>query len=92
MDHLLPSSFLACFSFPFMLSRQKGLKALNDRLKLKETVSEAWPDLDDASSSALPPSTPHVDHTSVTIDMNPSDSISAKSTNGDDSNHQLTTA
>jgi hypothetical protein len=50
--------------------RQKALKALNDRMKVKDTVTEAWPDLNETPHNPLLPPTHQVDYSSTTIDMN----------------------
>ena len=42
------------------------MKALNDRMKAKETVNESWPDLDETSQTPLIDS---AQNSSVTIDM-----------------------
>ena len=46
------------------------MKALNDRMKVKDTVTEAWPELDETQQSPLLPPTHQIDPSSVTIDMN----------------------
>ncbi|CAF1599323.1 unnamed protein product [Adineta ricciae] len=71
--------------------RQKALKALNDRMKIKDSTTEAWPELDDAQQSPLLPATTHqVDNSSVKIDMNNLMDIS--SSRKDDLNQQATTS
>ncbi|CAF1972951.1 unnamed protein product [Rotaria magnacalcarata] len=49
--------------------RQKALKALNDRMKVKDLSSEAWPELDEVESPLLPP-THQLETASTIIDMN----------------------
>ncbi|UJR21963.1 hypothetical protein I4U23_025031 [Adineta vaga] len=50
--------------------RQKALKALNDRMKVKDSTNDAWPELDDTQQSPLLPPTHQVPSSSVQIDMN----------------------
>ncbi|CAF0756152.1 unnamed protein product [Adineta ricciae] len=60
--------------------RQKALKALNDRMKAKETVNESWPDLDEPSQS------PFIDpaqNSSITIDMSNLDEPTSGATKED---------
>ncbi|CAF1163854.1 unnamed protein product [Rotaria sordida] len=54
--------------------RQKALKALNDRMKLKDLPSEAWPELEESQSPLLPP-THQLEPSSIIIDMNNSNKI-----------------
>jgi hypothetical protein len=49
--------------------RQKALKALNDRMKVKETTSEAWPEIDETQQKPLLAQTHQTQNPSVTIDM-----------------------
>ncbi|CAF4744939.1 unnamed protein product [Rotaria socialis] len=49
--------------------RQKALKALNDRMKVKDLSSEAWPELDEVENPLLPP-THQLETASTIIDMN----------------------
>ncbi|CAF3810438.1 unnamed protein product [Rotaria sordida] len=53
---------------------QKALKALNDRMKLKDLPSEAWPELEESQSPLLPP-THQLEPSSIIIDMNNSNKI-----------------
>ncbi|CAF1300158.1 unnamed protein product [Adineta steineri] len=70
--------------------RQKALKALNDRMKVKDTSSEAWPELDDTQQNPLLPPTHHIDSSSVKIDMNNLHGISTS--NKEDLNQEQTTS
>ncbi|CAF3157790.1 unnamed protein product, partial [Rotaria sp. Silwood2] len=54
--------------------RQKALKALNDRMKLKDSASEAWPDLDENQSPLLPP-THQLEPSSIVINMDNSNKM-----------------
>jgi len=50
--------------------RQKALKALNDRMKNKDTTSEAWPEIDDTQQiSPLLTQNPMISTATTTIDM-----------------------
>ena len=75
--------FVFAFSFnaivSLFLSRQKALKALNDRMKSEKTGVDSWPEMDDPSQTPLLPSTHSNDPTSVTIEMN-KDNLNQSST------------
>lgn len=51
------------------------MKALNDRMKLKDTPSESWPELDEVESPLLP-TTHQLDNKATIIDMNNSNKMS----------------
>ncbi|CAF1135946.1 unnamed protein product [Adineta steineri] len=59
--------------------RQKALKALNDRMKTKESTNEAWPELDETHQTSLHNQNDHIQNSSVTIDM--TNSIDSSSSN-----------
>ena len=65
--------------------RQKALKALNDRMKSKDSPSEAWPEMDEIHQTPLLPPTHEPDNSSVIIDMK-------NSQIKDDLNQQQTTS
>lgn len=70
--------------------RQKALKALNDRMKAKDSSSEAWPDLDETQQSPLLPHTHHIESSSVSIDMNNLNEMTTSTK--EDLNHPQTTS
>jgi hypothetical protein len=49
--------------------RQKALKALNDRMKSKDTTSEAWPEMDEVHQTPFLPPMHQTENSSVIIDM-----------------------
>lgn len=55
--------------------RQKALKALNDRMKQKETTNETWPELDESHQSPLHAQIEQTKNSSVTIDMTNSNEL-----------------
>jgi len=63
--------------------RQKALKALNDRMKSKETTNEAWPELDENHQMSLLDQTHPTQNSSVTLDMTNSDELSTTTTKED---------
>jgi len=63
--------------------RQKALKALNDRMKLKETTGEAWPEIDEAHQAPHLAQTHQTQNSSVTIDMNNSNELTPSITKED---------
>ena len=81
------SSLTTCLS----VFRQKALKALNDRMKISEATSEAWPDLDENSQTSLLPPTHQIDHSSITLEMDSIRSMTA-SANKEDLNHPTSTS
>jgi len=56
--------------------RQKALKALNDRMKIQDTTSDAWPEMDEIQQTPLLPPTHQIENSSVILDMNNSNDLS----------------
>jgi hypothetical protein len=54
-------------------------------MKIKDTTSEAWPELDETQQNPLLPPTHQIDNSSTTIDMNNSNDMS--SSTKEDLNH-----
>ncbi|CAF3649151.1 unnamed protein product [Rotaria sp. Silwood1] len=63
--------------------RQKALKALNDRMKQKQTTSENWPELDETHQSQLLAQSDQTQNSSVTIDMTNSNELTSTITKED---------
>jgi hypothetical protein len=61
------------------------LKALNDRMKTKETTNEAWPEIDETHRTPLLAQTHQTQNSSVAINMNNSNE-SPPATTKEDSN------
>jgi ribonucleotide reductase alpha subunit len=59
------------------------LKALNDRMKTKETTNEAWPEIDEIHQTQLPAQTHPTQNSSVTINMNNSNELTPSITKED---------
>ncbi len=56
--------------------RQKALKALNDRMKSKDTTSEAWPEMDEIHQTPFLPPTHQIENSSVILNMQNSKEMS----------------
>jgi hypothetical protein len=63
--------------------RQKALKALNDRMKTKETTNDAWPELDEIHQTPLLNQTDQTQNSSITIDMTNSKELPSAMTKDD---------
>jgi len=63
--------------------RQKALKALNDRMKVKETSNEAWPELDETHQTSLLAQNNQIQNSSVAIDMTNSNELTPSITKED---------
>jgi len=59
------------------------LKALNDRMKVKETTNESWPEIDEIHQTSLHAQTPPTQNSSVTINMNNSNELTPSITKED---------
>ncbi len=59
------------------------MKALNDRMKTKETTNEAWPEIDEIHQTQLPAQTHPTQNSSVTINMNNSNELTPSITKED---------
>ena len=60
-------------------------------MKIKDSSTEVWPELDDAHQSPLLPATTHqIDNSSVKVDMN--NLMDTSSSRKDDSHQQTTTS
>ncbi|CAF0796372.1 unnamed protein product [Rotaria sordida] len=63
--------------------RQKALKALDDRMKQKQTITETWPELDETHQSQLLAQTHQTQNSSITIDMTNSNELTSTLTKED---------